>query len=96
MKASLPISIFALLLSVVALAIAMSSRTGVSEEEIERQVDIALARKEKAYVQSLAPKMDQVYRDMLGSRYAPPEEEPKTFPELLKPAIQIISGMTAQ
>lgn len=78
------------------MVIAVSSRTRVSDEEIARQVDLALASKEKAYVQSWAPKFDQVYRDMLGPRYTKPEKEPETFAELFKPAIQIVSGMTTQ
>lgn len=96
MKAPLPISILALLLAISALIVAMTSRPTVSEEEISRQVDLALSRKEKAYVQSMAQKMDRIYQEMLGSNYTKPAADPETFAELFKPALQIVTEMNAQ
>ncbi|MBL9154328.1 MAG: hypothetical protein JNK37_17695 [Verrucomicrobiales bacterium] len=96
MKAPLPISILALLLAIVALIVALTSKPTVSEEEISRQVDFALSRKEKAYVQSMAPKMDRIYQEMLGEKYTKPDPAPETFTELFKPAVQLITELNAQ
>lgn len=96
MKGSTCLSGLALALSIAALIMAATSRSALSEEEIARQVDVALSRREKAFVQAWAPRMEQVYQDMLGPRYAKPPRPPETLSELFQPALEIMSGMTSQ
>lgn len=96
MKLATPISILALLLACAALFTSLSPKnTQPSEEELDRLVDAALARKEKMYVQSLAPKLDRFYQDMLGPRYQTPKKPPETLGELLAPAISIVNNLTS-
>lgn len=96
MKLATPISILALVCAIAALVVVLiRPATQPSEEEINRMVDMALARKEKAYVQSLAPKMDRIYQDMLGPRYTTPEKTPETLGELFAPAISIVTNLTS-
>jgi len=96
MKASLPISILALLLSVFSLIVALIPKSVLSEQELRKQTDLALARKEKAYVLKWTPRMERIYEDMLGPRHTPFEKQPETLPELLKPALEIITGMSTE
>jgi hypothetical protein len=96
MKLATPISILALVLASAALFNSLSQQnTQPSDEELDRLVDAALSRKEKIYVESLAPKLDRIYQDMLGPRYQTPEKPPETLGELFAPAINIVNNLTS-
>ncbi len=69
MKATHPISIIALILAAISLFVTLTRPSStMSEAGMDRLVDAALLRKEKVYVQAMAPKMDVIYKDMLGPR----------------------------
>jgi hypothetical protein len=96
MKLATPISILALVLASAALFNSLSQQnTQPSDEELDRLVDAALSRKEKMYVESLAPKLDRIYQDMLGPRYQTPEKPPETLGELFASAINIVNNLTS-
>jgi len=94
MKLPSILSLLALVVSVYALILALSLPRQVSEKEIREMVDAALQEKERSYVRDLAPKVDRIYRDMLGPRYQTPEKPPETFRELFLPLHRIIEGMS--
>ena len=94
MKIVTSISFIALILSVIALAISVNQfQQQLTQDELDGLVDAALERKEREYVQSLAPSVNALYQDMLAP-YQPPEKEPETFQELFAPAIEIITNLT--
>jgi len=96
MKPSFYISVCALLLSVASLAVTLCRQPStIFDAEVDRIVNAALARKEKAYVDAMAPKMESIYRDMLGPRYKPFQKPPDTLEQLFEPVVQILNGMTA-
>lgn len=95
MKASLPISVAALFLAATSLFVTLSRPTPtLSDAELDRRVDAALLRKERMYSIAMAPKLDAIYKDMLGPRYTTPEQTPETFAELFKPAIHVVTSLT--
>jgi hypothetical protein len=95
MKSAPVLSILALACSVIALVISLTRPAArPSQQEIGKMVDVALARKEMTYVQSLAPKMDRIYKDLLGPKYTSPKKTPETFGELLGPAFNIVTQAT--
>jgi len=102
MRSPIPllIPLIALMLGVSSLYISISSRKEaraaiITEQEFNKRLDLALAKKEEEYVASLYPKMESIYRGILKP-YKTPEKKPKTFKELFAPMIQIIDSMTAQ
>ena len=96
MKLATPTSIVALILATTSLILTVSRPSPkISDAELDRLVDAALARKERIYVAALAPKMDLIYKDMLGSKYTTPAKAPETLGELFVPALQVINAMGA-
>ena len=96
MKPSTLISLLALVLSVIALCLVLESRSGkVPQSQIDEQVDIALAKKERELVIEFRPRFAAVYEELLdGARYF--EKEPETFAELFRPMVMIIQDMTGE
>lgn len=97
MRSPIPIlvSLIALILAMSSLYISISSRNEaraaiLTEQEIDKRLDYALAKKEEEYVASLYPKVESIYKTML-STYKTPKEKPKTFKELLAPMLEIIT-----
>ncbi len=102
MRSPIPIliSLVALILGASSLYISISSRnearaTIITEEEINKRIDLALTKKEEEYVASLYPKMESMYKGMLKP-YKIPETKPKTFKELFAPMLKILDNMTAE
>ena len=64
------------------------------QEEIDKRVDLALNNREKEYVDSVYPYLDNVTKGMLGAKYKKPEKKPETLKELFVPMIQILKELT--
>jgi len=95
MKAALPISIIALFLAAASLFVTLTRpNPTLTDAEMDRMVDAALRRKEKVYSRAMAPKLDAIYKDILGPSYTTPEKIPETFSELFKPAINMVTNLS--
>jgi len=91
MHKSTIISVFAVILAVIALVISLGPRNP-SQAEIDKLIDAGLQRKERQYVQILAPKMEKIYKDMIYP-YTPPSKPPETLGELFLPVIKIVNSL---
>jgi hypothetical protein len=102
MRSPIPllISLVAVILGASSLFISLYARNDaraaiITEEEINKRIDLALTKKEEEYVASLYPRMESMYKGMLKP-YKTPETKPTTFKELFAPMFQIIDAMSAQ
>jgi hypothetical protein len=102
MRSPIPllISLVALILGASSLFISLSARNDaraaiITEEEIDKRIDLVLTKKEEEYVASLYPRMELMYKGMLKP-YKTQETKPTTFKELFAPMFQIIDAMSAQ
>ena len=93
MKPAALISLLALVICAISMFLSLSGGGGrVPQAQIDEQVGLALAKKEKEMVMKLWPKMQSIYEDMLaGAGYS--QEEPDTFAELFAPLTMIVQDM---
>jgi len=94
------LSITSLILSIAALAIAISGRFSTvpfkaDPAQMQAAVDAELQRRETEIVRALAPKFRKIYADMLGEDTKLDERalNPKTIADLMRPLITIIEKM---
>ncbi len=99
MKAPFILSSLAFLCSLAALGISLRSPLPPPPQPppdpliINRLVDEALQRKEEDHVRKMWPKMQIIYKDMLGPEFQMPSEAPKTLHELYKPFFDIMQKL---
>ncbi len=94
MERSSLLPIIAIAVSIAALTVSLISRQQApAKPDIESEVESALAKREKKLARELAPKMQEVYADMLGSDENAFETPPETLRELLAPALRVIQGI---
>ncbi|MFP6872248.1 MAG: hypothetical protein VCA55_01965 [Verrucomicrobiales bacterium] len=94
---SIAIATLALAMAVAALVISTINRTSPTDDSAVRaQVDAALKARELKLVGEFAPKMEEIYRDMLGSSEEVYETQPETFAELIAPLVRVIEGIASE
>ena len=92
MKPATAISLLALVISGIALFLAIDGRSReVPQSQLAQQVELALDKRERELVEKLKPRFENVYSDMLEvSEY---EKNPETFAELFGPVVTILEHM---
>lgn len=95
MKPATIASCLALIIATIALGMSLSRRGPVSDAEISKLVDEALAKREKEFVAHLRPKFQRVFADMTGEDKAE-DWSPQTLEELVAPLVKITSQMVEE
>ena len=94
MKVSIPISIVALIISVVSLIQSYTTTDSVDQEQVQRAVDEALRVREKEFVDEVTPRFQIMFAEM-GDEFNK-GWNPETIEELIEPLTRIINDVSAE
>ena len=94
MKVSIPISIVALIISVVSLIHSYTTPDSVDQEQAQRAVDEALRVREKEFVDEVTPRFQIMFAEM-GDEFNK-GWNPETIEELIEPLTRIINDVSSE
>ena len=94
MKASIPVSIVALILSAVSLIHSYTTTASVDHEQIQRAADNALRAREKKFVDEIKPRFQIMFAEM-GDEFDK-GWNPETIEELVEPLTRIINDVSEE
>lgn len=94
MKASLPVSILALILSTASLIRSCRTPATVDQEQVQIAASEALKVREKEFVEDMKPRFQMMFAEM-GDEFDK-EWNPETINELIEPLTRIINDMNKQ
>ena len=94
MKASIPLSILALILSAVSLVRSHGPTGSVDQEQVQKAADDALRAREKKFVDQMKPRFQTLFAEM-GDEFDK-GWNPGTIEELIEPLTRIINSVSAE